>query len=115
VTDRLIQDNNNLEIFGFSDSHASHSNLDVSSYHSRSDLNTGRSFSEINRNHVNLVDIRNFQKQKRSERVTGRKKSVSALFTDTLIKVASVAEVEARAKAVKYEYNKLFSDSQGKL
>jgi hypothetical protein len=40
VTDRLLQDNKNLDNFGLSDSHSSNSNLNISSQPSKSGLNT---------------------------------------------------------------------------
>jgi hypothetical protein len=55
VTDHSLQDNNIFEISGLSDSHISHSNLDVRIQPSTPGLNTDRLLSDSHLRHGNPV------------------------------------------------------------
>jgi hypothetical protein len=107
VTGRSQQDNKSLEIFGFSDSHTSNSNLDVSSQPSTSSLNTGRSSSESSVPHV---EIKPFPKAEVLGENHRQEIRLGAVLSDAPVKVSLGAEVGALTKPIKC--NRLFSDSQ---
>jgi hypothetical protein len=110
VTDRPLQDTENLT--RTSECHISNSYLDISYQPSTSGLKTGPSTSQGNLHHVSSVEIRPFPKAEAVKETRKRKPRVSAVLTDTPVKAALEAEVEARSKPIKR--NRVFRYSQEK-
>jgi hypothetical protein len=110
VTDRPLQDTQNLT--RNSECHISNSYLDTSNQPSTSVLKTGPSASQSNLHHVIPVEIRHFPKAEARKETRKRKPRVTAVLTDTPVKAALEAEVEAHSKPIKR--NRLFSYSQEK-
>jgi hypothetical protein len=112
VSDCPLQDNKELQNFGLSNSHTLNSNSDVSSQPPASGLNTGRSTSGSNLQHVSPVEIESFAKAEALTETRRQKTYVGAVLIDTPMKDALEAEVEAHGKPLKC--NRLFSNSQEK-
>jgi hypothetical protein len=95
-----------------SECHISNSYLHISNQPSTPGLKTGPSTSQSNLYHVSPVEIRPFPKAETRKETRKRKPRLSAVLTDTPVKAALEAEVEARSTTIKY--NRLFSYSQEK-
>jgi hypothetical protein len=92
--------------------HISNSYLDISNQPSTSGLKTGSYTSQSNLHHVSPVEIRPFPKAEALKETRKRKPRVSAVLTNTPVKAALEAEVEARSKPIKR--NRVFRYSQEK-
>jgi hypothetical protein len=101
VTDRPLQVTHNLT--RTTECHISNSYLDISlstdisNQPSTPGLKTRPSTSQSNLHHVSSVEIRPFPKSETRKETRKRKPRVSAVLTDTPVKAALEAEVEARS------------------